>query len=413
MDTRVSTVIDRKLQNDVDEILPGVVADRRHLHEHPELAFEEFETAEFVRQRLESLGVEDIRPGIAVTGVTGLIRGKKPGQGRTVLLRADMDALPIPEENMVAYRSNVDGKMHACGHDAHTAILLGVARLLIERRDQFSGAVKVLFQPAEEAPPGGAIRMIEKGVLEDPHVDAVFGLHVSSGDPVGTVRVGPGPFMAGGDLFVVDIHGKGGHAASPELAVDPVVIGSQIVLALQTLVSRETDPMETVVVSVGTFQAGETRNVIPDRVMLGGTVRTFDADLLERTNRRIGEIASSIAGAMGGSAMTTIPKGYPPTINDETMAGIVRNAAADVVGDECVLTADPKMGGEDFSHFLRNRPGAFFNVGARNEDRGLIWAHHHPRFDVDEECLGVGMATMATTALSFLADEAKDGEQSG
>ncbi|HWV24515.1 MAG TPA: amidohydrolase [Thermomicrobiales bacterium] len=398
-------MIARTLQNDVDEILPGVIADRRHLHEHPELAFQEVETAKFVAARLEALGVEDIRTGIAVTGVTGLIRGTKPGAGRTVLLRADMDALPIHEENTVEYASTADGVMHACGHDAHTAILLGVARLLVDRRDTFAGTVKLCFQPAEEAPPGGAIRMIGEGVLEDPHVDAVFALHVSSGDPAGTVRIGPGPFMAGGDLFVIEVQGKGGHGASPEETVDPIVIGAQIVTALQTLVSRETDPMETVVVSTGTFQAGDAINVIPDSVMIGGTVRTFDPELLDRTNRRIGELASSIAGAMGGTAKTTIPKGYPPTVNDAAMAEIVREAAVEVVGEEKVLPADPKMGGEDFAHFLRHRPGAYFNVGARNETRGIVWGHHHPRFDVDEECLGVGMSTMVTTALRYLKGE--------
>jgi amidohydrolase len=374
-------MITTSLHNDVDEILPGVIADRRHLHEHPELAFQEFETAAFVRQRLEALGIEDIRTGIAVTGVTGLIRGTKPGPERTVLVRADMDALPIIQESDADYRSKTDGVMHACGHDAHTAILLGVARLLTERRDALSGTVKLLFQPAEEAPPGGAIRMIEEGVLENPPVDAVFGLHVSSGDPVGTVRVGPGPFMAGGDLFVVEIQGKGGHAASPELAVDPVVIGAQIVTALQTLVSRETDPMASVVVTVGKFQAGEAINIIPDTVTFGGTVRAFVPELLERTNRRIEEIATAMASAMGGTATVTIPKGYPPTVNDARMAG------------------------EDFAHFLRNRPGAFFNVGCRNESRGIVWGHHHPQFDIDEESLGVGMETMVTTVLNYLAME--------
>lgn len=397
-------MIARTLQDDIDEIMPGVIADRRHLHEHPELAFQEFETATFVAERLETLGVKDIRTGIAVTGVTGLIRGTKPGAGRTVLLRADMDALPIHEENEVDYASGTDGVMHACGHDAHTAILLGVARLLVERRGEFAGTVKLCFQPAEEAPPGGAIRMIEEGVLDDPPVDAVFALHVSSSDPAGTVRIGPGPFMAGGDLFVIEVQGKGGHGASPEEAVDPVVIGAHIVTALQTLVSRETDPMETVVVSTGTFQGGDALNVIPDSVMIGGTVRTFDPELLDRTNRRIGEVASSIAESMGGTAATTIPKGYPPTVNDAAMAEIVREAAVEVVGEERVLPADPKMGGEDFAHFLRRRPGAYFNVGARNEERGITWGHHHPRFDIDEECLGVGMATMVTTALRYLAD---------
>ena len=208
----------RTLQDDIDEIMPGVVADRRHLHEHTEVAFQEFATAEFVRQRLEALGVEDIRTGIAVTGVTGLVRGTADGPQRCILVRADMDALPIHEENEADYRSQHDGVMHACGHDAHTAMLLGVTRLLIDRRAEFSGTVKLLFQPAEEQPPGGAIAMIAEGVLENPPVDAVIGLHVSAAEPAGTVMVGGGPAMAGGDLFEVTVKGRGGHAASPELA---------------------------------------------------------------------------------------------------------------------------------------------------------------------------------------------------
>jgi len=399
------------LQLEIDEILPGVIADRRFLHEHPELAFQEFETAEFVRQRLESLGVEDIRTGIAVTGVTGLIRGTKPGPARTILLRADMDALPIVQESDAEYRSRTDGVMHACGHDAHTAMLLGVARILMERRDQFSGTVKLLFQPAEEVPPGGAIRMIEEGVLEDPAVDAVFALHVSTADPVGTVRVGPGPFMGGGDLFQVEVHGKGGHAASPELAVDPVVIGAHIVTALQTLVSRETDPMESDVVTVGKFKAGDAFNVIPDTVIFGGTVRSLKPELLDHINQRIEELATSIASAMGGSATVTIARGYPPTVNDATMAEVVRKAAVDVVGEDHVLPADPHLGGEDFSAFLLRRPGTYFNVGCRNEERGIVWGHHHPRFDIDEEALGVGIGTMVSTVLTYFATMSGDKEQ--
>ena len=395
-------MITRSLSDDIDEIMPGVIADRRHLHEHPEIAFQEFETAAFVRQRLESLGVEDIRTGIAVTGVTGLIRGTADGPGRTILVRADMDALPIHEENDVEYASTVDGVMHACGHDAHTAILLGVARLLTDRRDEFSGTVKLCFQPAEEMPPGGAIQMIAEGVLEDPPVGAVIGLHVSSKEPAGRVIVGGGPAMAGGDLFEVTVRGKGGHAASPELAVDPVVIGAHIVTALQTLISRETDPMVTVVVSAGVFRAGDAFNVILDTVSFGGTVRAFDPDLLDRTNQRIGEIASGIALAMGGSAETKIMRGYPPTVNDHAMSELVRRAAIEAVGEENVGTITPAMGGEDFSHFLRAKPGTFFFVGSRNDGRGITYAHHHPRFDIDEEALAAGMKAMTTSVLSYL-----------
>ena len=309
----------RAIRPDVDEILPGIVADRRWLHENPELGFQEFKTAEFVRQRLEALGVEDIQTGIAVTGVTGVIRGTAEGPGRNVLVRADMDALPIHEENDVEYRSQTDGVMHACGHDAHTAILMGLARVLTDRKDQFSGSVKLCFQPAEELPPGGAKAMVEAGVLNDPPIEAVFGLHMSSETPVGQVVVGSGPQMAAADGFEIRIQGKGGHAAYPSENVDPVVIGAQIVVALQTLVSRETDPMDNAVVSTCVFQAGDAFNVIPDTAVLKGTVRTFLKETRDMMEKRIGEIATGVAAAMGGSAEAIYTRGYPATVNDEAM----------------------------------------------------------------------------------------------
>jgi amidohydrolase len=393
-----------RLVEDVDEILPGVVADRRHLHQHPELGFQEYETSRFVAERLESRGVEDIRTGINGTGVTGIVRGK-PG-GKTALIRADMDALPILEENDVDYKSAVDGVMHACGHDAHTAILLAVTRVLMDRRDQFTGTVKVLFQPAEEMFPGGANGMIAEGVLEDPHVDEVFGLHMANDQPVGKVIVGAGPVMAAADSFTIRIQGKGGHAAYPSYNVDPVVIGSQIVVALQTLVAREVDPTKSAVVSTCIFRAGDAFNVIPDVAELGGTVRTFDQDVRDHLEQRIGDLASGIAASMRGTVEYEFRRGYPATVNDADAVEIVKAAAVGVVGPENVLRADPKMGAEDFSYFLEHRPGAFFFVGSKNEDRGLIWGHHHPRFDIDEDSLGIGIQTMVATVLSYL-DQAK------
>jgi amidohydrolase len=393
-----------RLVEDVDEILPGVVADRRHLHQHPELGFQEYETSRFVAQRLESMGVEDIRTGINGTGVTGIVRGK-PG-GKTALIRADMDALPILEENDVDYKSAFDGVMHACGHDAHTAILLAVTRVLMDRRDQFTGTVKVLFQPAEEMFPGGANGMIAEGVLEDPYVDEVFGLHMANDQPVGKIIVGAGPVMAAADSFTIKIQGKGGHAAYPSYNVDPVVIGSQIVVALQTLVAREVDPTKSAVVSTCIFRAGDAFNVIPDVAELGGTVRTFDPEVRDHLEQRIGELASGIATSMRASVDYEFRRGYPATVNDADAVEIVKDAAVGVVGAENVLRADPKMGAEDFSYFLEHRPGTFFFVGSKNEERGLIWGHHHPRFDIDEESLGIGIQTMVATVLSYL-DQAK------
>lgn len=390
-----------RLRDAVDEILPGVIADRRHLHEHPELGFEEVETSRFVAERLGSLGVEDVQTGIAKTGVTGLIRGGR-GPGKTVLLRADMDALPILEENDVPYVSRHAGVMHACGHDGHTAVLLGVARLLMDRRDSFAGTVKLLFQPAEELPPGGAKPMIGAGVLENPHVDAVFGLHVDQSAPVGQISLAPGPAMAAADRFNIVIKGKGGHGAKPEIAVDPIAIGSQIVVALQTLVSREVDPITAAVVSVCAFQSGSAFNVIPDTAELRGTVRTFTAENREFLSKRIPELVKGIATAMRAEAEVDYTFGYPATVNDEAMTELVREAVGEIVGAENVITAAPRMGAEDFSYFLQERPGAFYFVGSNNEERGLTWGHHHPRFDIDEAVLGVGVETLAQTALRYL-----------
>ena len=390
------------LRDDVDEILPGIVADRRHFHENPELGFQEFKTAEFVRQRLESLGVEDIRTGINSTGVTGLIRGTADGPGRNVLVRADMDALPIHEENEVDYKSTTDGVMHACGHDAHTAILLGLTRVLMDRRDEFSGTVKVLFQPAEELPPGGAKGMIEAGVLNDPPIEAVFGLHMSQGDPVGKIIVGAGPVMAAADGFDITIHGKGGHGAYPHECVDPVVVGAQVVTALQSLVSQETDPMDNAVVSTCVFQSGDAFNVIPDTARLAGTVRTFQKDTRDMMEKRITEVAQGVAASMGATAEVTYTRGYPATVNDEAMTDLAREAAIEAVGEENVVELQPKMGAEDFSYFLEERPGSYFFVGSNNEERGLTWGHHHPKFDIDEESMGHGLTTMAISVMKYL-----------
>ncbi|MDQ3612936.1 MAG: amidohydrolase, partial [Chloroflexota bacterium] len=317
--------------------------------------------------------------------------------------RADMDALPILEENKVDYKSQNDGSMHACGHDAHTAMLLGLSRLLMDRRDQFAGTVKVLFQPAEELPPGGAEGMIREGVLEDPHVDVVFGLHVSSDTETGVIKVGHGPVMAAADQYKITVQGRGGHGASPQQTVDPVIIGSHIVVALQTLVSRETDPTDQAVVSNCVFKAGEAFNVIPDTALLMGTVRTFLTDTQDHLEKRIGEVASGIAEAMGGKAETVYTRGYPATVNDEEMSNLVREAARTIVGEENVQIAEPKMGAEDFSYFLLERPGCFFFVGTKNDEKDSGWPHHHPRFDIDEEGMTAGIATMATSVVNCLA----------
>jgi amidohydrolase len=389
------------IRNDVDEILPGVVADRRHLHANPELAFEEYETAQFVTERLQALGVEDIRTGIGRTGVTGLIRGNR-GDGKVVMLRADMDALPILEENDADYRSTVDGKMHACGHDAHTAMLLGSTRLLMDLRDQFAGTVKVLFQPAEEVPPGGAIEMIRDGALENPRVDVVFGLHVASELEAGKIGVRAGAASAGSDRFRITVQGRGGHAARPNDAIDPVVVGAHIVTAFQTLVSRETDPTQAAVVTVGSIVAGDAFNVIPDTAEIKGTIRTLDPEVRARMEERLPELARGIGAAMRADVTVQFIKGYPGMVNDEEMSEVVRQAATDVVGADNVVEPKTGLGGEDFAYFLLERPGCFFRVGTRNDERNIVYGHHHPKFDVEEDGMAPGIATTVQTVLNYL-----------
>ena len=395
------------LHNAIDEILPGLVADRRFLHEHPELGMQEVETARFVAARLEQLGVADIRTGIANTGVTGLIRGtgSGPNADRVLMLRADMDALPIEEENEVEYRSQTPGVMHACGHDAHTAILLAVSRLLLQRRDQFAGTVKVLFQPAEEAQPGGAKPMIEAGALENPRVNASFGLHMGQGLDLGKVEARPGASSANSDRFYITVQGRGGHGAAPHTTIDPIVVAAQIVLAIQTLVSRETDPLGSAVLTVGAFNAGSAPNVIPDTAELVGSMRTFDTDHRDYLAERLETLVTKLATAMGATATLRFVKGYPSVVNDEGMFEIVRAAASAVLGAENFVIKEPGMGGEDMSYFLREVPGCFFHVGSRNEERGLVWGHHHPKFDIDEASLGIGAEVMVTTVLRYFATE--------
>jgi amidohydrolase len=395
------------LREAVAEILPGVIADRRYLHRHPEVAFREEQTARLVSERLRALGADDVKTGIALTGVTALIRGTgAAGFGRTVLLRADMDALPIQEENEVEYRSEHPGVMHACGHDGHTAILLAVARLLLDRRDRFAGTVKLCFQPAEEATPGGgALPMIEAGVLVDPPVDAAFGLHLLQGLPVGRVGVRPGAVMATGTVFRIVIRGRAGHAANPQRTVDPIAIGAQILVALQTLVARETDPTEPAVVTVSSFHAGNGIGVIPALAEVRGLVKAFSDEGRDALAGRLEAMARGIAGAMRAAVDVVLEPGYPATVNDPVLTELVRAAAVETVGAERVVEAPLLMPSDDMGHVLRRVPGCYFFVGTRNEATGNVWHHHHPRYDIDEAALGVGVEALTRTALRYLASE--------
>ncbi len=391
----------KTLSHTIDaDTVKEMVTVRRDLHQHPETAFEEVRTAGVVAERLKALGLAP-RTGVAKTGVLATIRGGRPG--RTVLLRADMDALPIQEENDTPYRSQVAGKMHACGHDCHTSILLAVAKQLVREAADLPGAVTVCFQPAEEVG-GGAETMIAEGALGDPKPDATFGLHVWQDLDLGKVGVTPGPFMAAVDEFTVTVTGTGAHAAMPHLGVDPVVCLASMVTALQSIASRLTNPFHEVVVSVTQLRAGSAFNIIPATAWMNGTVRVFDPAVWEALPGQFDRIVRGVAAAFGCTVAIDYRRFNQPTVNDPEMATLARAAAAEVVGSENVRDDVRTMGGEDFSAFLRKVPGCFIAIGSRNVSRGLIYGHHHPRFDVDEQCLAIGADVLLRTTRRFLGE---------
>lgn len=378
---------------------PQLIDDRRHLHRHPELAGDEHDTARFIADRLRQLGLEP-RLLLDDTAVTVDIRGDQPA-GPVLLLRADTDALPLQERGEYRpYRSQVPGVMHACGHDGHVAIALGVAELLLRHRDRFGGLARVVFQPAEETA-GGAQRMISAGVMDSPPVQAALGLHLWSGQQVGRVGVRDGAIFASADEFAVEVRGRGGHGALPHQALDPVPIASLIVLAYQTLVSRETSPYSSTVVTVGTIQAGQAFNVIPETVALSGTVRAFSDEDRERLLRRIAEVGQGIAGAFGATATMELGAGCPPVVSDPAIAELVREAVRNSPGAE-LIEPQPLTVGDDVALFMRRVPGCYFLLGAGNESSGITAPHHHPEFDIDEACLPLGVEVLARAALAFL-----------
>ncbi len=381
-------------------IAEQMTADRRQLHMYPEIGFQEHGTSKYIANRLQQIGIS-FKPGIAITGILGTIIGTA-GPGKTVLLRADIDALPIEEQSEALYKSRNPGLMHACGHDAHTSILLGAATILNERRHEFAGTVKLVFQPAEECPPGGAIKMIEEGVMDNPKVDAAFGLHVTPQLEAGQLGFRAGPCTAASDRFQIVIKGKGGHAARPNTTIDAVVIAAHVVVALQTLVSRETSPTQPAVVTVGVIRAGDASNVIPGEATILGTVRSYDPDLRQQMSRRLPELAKGIARAMRADADVTYTFGYPSLVNDDKMTELAREVGRELVGANRITEVEPVLGGEDMSYFLQKAPGCFFRLGTGNKARGITFGNHHPKFDVDEAALPIGAAAMAGMALRFL-----------
>lgn len=378
-------------------VLSNVIATRRKIHMYPETAFTETGTQKLV---MDALADMHLKPApVAKTGVTATIGGESSG-GKTLMLRADMDALPITEENEVDYKSRNVGKMHACGHDAHTAMLLGAARLFIANPPR-RGRVKLAFQPAEEGG-GGAAVMLKEGILERPKVDAALGFHVWNIMPVGKVGVIPGPCMAAVDEFEITVTGAGGHAAYPHMCIDPIVIASHIVVALQTVVARNLSPFDNAVLTVGMIQGGTAFNIIPQEARLKGTVRTFDKEVRNRVPHLMKSIVESTAKAYGGSAVLDLVHVIPATVNNKEMAAMVTEVAKEVVGAKNVLVTNPSMGGEDMSLFLEAVPGCYAFLGSMNAKKGLDRPHHHPRFNIDENVLAIGVELITRATRKYL-----------
>ncbi|MBL8880508.1 MAG: amidohydrolase [Phycisphaerales bacterium] len=367
---------------------------RRALHANPELSGQEEQTAAFVARELRAMGYE---PRERIGGEWGLTADLHVASGPLVALRADMDALPIHEETGLEFASKNPGVMHACGHDAHTAMLLAAARMLRERKNELRRSVRFVFQPHEEKYPGGAPGMIRGGVLEN--VESIFGVHIISVIPKGIVAAREGPFMAAVNQLHIVVHGKGGHAAMPEDAIDPVVISAQIITALQTIVSRSIAPHDTAVVSVTCVEAGTADNVIPSRVVLRGTIRTFDENVRQRVLQRVREIAAGIAAACGARAEVTLGEGYPVLLNDAATLSRAKRAAESLGGGLIWQNLPLQGGGEDFAYYGKHVPAAFVFVGAKNEPRVPCFPHHHARFDIDEDAMPLGAALLAQYAL--------------
>lgn len=366
----------------LESLFPEMVEFRRDLHMHPEVSFQEVRTPRLIAEYHQALGLE-VRTGVGGRGVVATLRGGRPG--RTVALRADFDALPIHDEKEVPYRSTVDGVMHACGHDVHTAGLLGVAKVLSEVKDELRGNVVFIHQFAEELSPGGALPMIQDGCLEG--VDVIYGAHVQSPLETGMVATVAGPAMAAADTIDIEVRGQGGHGAEPHKTVDPVVIASHLILALQHIAARQTDPLDSVVVTIGSIHGGSASNVIPESVQLTGTVRTFKAEVQQRTQAAIERLVEQICAAFGAEGTLTYTPGYPTVVNHAEQTDLVAEVARRIVGPEKVVDMAPMMGGEDFAYYLQEVPGTFFFVGGRNEELKAVYPHHHPRFDVDERSM--------------------------
>ncbi len=390
----------KRYLEDARTLRDWTVALRRRLHQHPELCYQEFQTSQLVREQLDALRI-DYRYPVAETGVVATLGD---GDGPCVALRADMDGLPIEEEADVTFRSQTSGKMHACGHDCHTAILLTAARLLKDREAEIHGTVKLLFQPAEEGGAGG-LRMCKEGALENPSVERIFGLHAWPFVSTGTICGRPGTFLAASGKFRIEIKGKGGHAAMPHFAVDPVVTAAKIICELQTIVSRELDPLNSGVISVTTIHGGEAFNVIPPAVQIQGTYRSLTSSGMDFLTERIREITTHVAaGNRCEVVIEFLGNPYPPTVNDAHCWELAQEIGRELLGANSVHEVPPVMGGEDFSFYAERVPGTFVGLGVRNEDQGATYSVHHPKFKVDEDALPIGAALHVAFAFRSLEE---------
>ena len=389
-----------KIKTLAKKYAPEFIEVRHHLHANPELSYEEFETSKFIQHKLSEYGVPfEIK---ATTGVVGLIKGKNPDK-QTIALRGDMDALPIKEENEIPYKSKIEGVMHACGHDVHTTCILGAAKILNELKEEWEGTVKLIFQPGEEKNPGGASLMIKDGVLENPKPAAIFGLHVHPGLPVGKLSFREGKVMASADEIYITVKGRGGHAAAPHLCIDPILIASHLIIALQQIVSRNNNPNNPTVLSITSFQGGTTTNVIPGEVQLKGTFRAMDEEWRFKAHELIRKVSTDIVVGMGGEIDLLIDVGYPSVYNNETLNKLARERAAEFLGSQNVEETEKRMGAEDFGYYTQLIPGCFYRLGVMNVSKKITSGVHTPTFNIDENAIETGIGMMAWLGSSISA----------
>jgi len=376
---------------------PSFIEIRHHLHAHPELSYKEFETSKYIQQKLATIGIPfEIK---ATTGVIGLVKGKNPDK-KVIALRADIDALPIKEENSINYKSQNEGVMHACGHDVHTTCLLGAAQILHDLKTEWEGTVKLIFQPGEEKNPGGASLLIKEGVLENPKPSSIFGLHVHPSLAIGKLSFRSGKVMASADELYFTIRGKGGHAASPHLCIDPILIASNLILSLQQIVSRNNNPHNPSVLSITAIEGGSTTNVIPNEVKLKGTFRAMNEEWRFRAHELIRTLSTDLVRSMGGEIDLDIDVGYPSVYNNEALTESSKRKAEEYMGKTNVEETESRMGAEDFGYYTQHIPGCFYRLGVMNKEKGIVSGVHTPTFNIDEGAIEIGMGVMAWLGVS-------------